>query len=101
VNLPVVACSLPPAGLDSRLADWAEVLAGAVDRTTVTGGVQVTLPSDPVLAHRITGLVALEQQCCSFLDIALTSRASGRLVLTVTGPDDALSLVHGLLGTTA
>lgn len=98
MDLPVIECTLPPNGLDSRLADWVDVLAGAHTRTAVPGGVQVTLPDTLGLAATIRALAALEQQCCSFLDIALTGGAPGTLVLTLTGPDAALPLVEDLLG---
>lgn len=93
-----ISCTLGPADLHDRLRDWQDVLARAVRREPVDGGMRVVLPADPALAGRVAGLVALEQQCCSFLEFTLTVRAPGELLLTATAPPEALPLVRDLMG---
>lgn len=101
VDQTAISCTLGAADLHDRLRDWNEVLARAVRREPVDGGVRVVLPADPALTATVAGLVALEQQCCSFFEFTLTVRAPGELLLTTTAPPESLPLVHELLGAPA
>lgn len=94
---PVIACTLGALDLAERRAAWGCVLGRARERTAVPGGVQVALPAEPELMARFAGLVALEQQCCSFLTFTLTVRAPGELILTATGPAGTQGLLEDLL----
>ena len=98
VSRPALACTLGPADLQDRVGEWRSVLGHAQGRSVVAGGVQVLLPADPALTARVATLVALEQQCCSFLEFTLTVRAPGRLRLTATASPEAMPVLHGLLG---
>ena len=98
VSRPALACALGPADLQDRVDEWHSVLEYAQGRSAVADGVQVLLPADPALTARVARLVALEQQCCSFLEFTLAVGAPGRLLLTVTSPPEALPLVQELLG---
>lgn len=95
---PVIACTLAASELGERVAAWADVVRLGRDRSAVAGGVQIALPGEPALVARVAELVALEQQCCSFLTFTLTVSAPGELLLTATGPEGTLDLVEDLLG---
>jgi DNA-binding transcriptional MerR regulator len=95
---PLIACTLAASDLAERIAAWADVLRQGRNRSAVAGGVQITLPAEPALVARVAELVALEQQCCSFLTFTLTISAPAGLLLTATGHEGTLGLVEDLLG---
>lgn len=82
----VIACSLSGPDQRRRLAQWHALLADA-PRTTTTDGVTLTLPAD--VADRVAALIVAEQECCPFLDFALTF-AGPTIALTVSAEDAAL-----------
>lgn len=88
-----VACTLDGAGMAGRRSEWHEATAGAV-RRRVPGGLELDLPADR--APRIAELAVAEQSCCPFLDLRLRIDVP-RLVLTVTGPEEAASMLTDLL----
>lgn len=63
-----VACTLPAGDMGDRMAQWQEVLAGAV-RVTIPDGLRLTLPAERAAA--VAGLAAQEQRCCAFFDFRL------------------------------
>ena len=63
-----VACTLAADDMGDRVAQWQEVLAGAI-RVTIPGGLRLTLPADRAAA--VAGLAAQEQECCAFFDFRL------------------------------
>jgi len=63
-----VACILSGNGLHERLAEWRDVLDGAV-RVVIPEGLRLTLPVERAAA--IAGLAASEQRCCAFFGFRL------------------------------
>ena len=93
-----IACSLSSGEAQDRAREWAALLDRAQGvRHPVAGGIRIELrPLDGVAAelHR---LVAAEGACCPFLTMRLET-AEEAVVLTVTAPAEAESLITDLFG---
>jgi hypothetical protein len=87
--------------LADRRGAWQATLARAHSHPRTAGGVRVVLPAEPTLTARVAELVALEQQCCSFITVTMTVRAPEQLLLEATAPEHARPLVEDLLGVPA
>ena len=84
-----IACSLTAADHRRRLADLGELTRDALlDRIPIEGGIRLTF--DAKARERVEAFVAAESDCCPFLTMKL------RLVLDVTGPDEAAPIVQEL-----
>ena len=91
-----IACSLSPADYRRRIADLeAFARAALLDRRPMDRGVRLTF--DATARPRLEAFIAAESECCPFLTMDLRP-ADGRLVLEVTGPDEATPVVAQLLG---
>lgn len=91
-DLPI-ACSLSAADAASRAARWRALAATALVAAERTeGGAVQTYRDAARVEPELAELVALEAQCCPFLDFAL-SRDGDRVVLRVSGPDEAAEIV--------
>lgn len=91
-----IACTLRPDALRGQLEDWQALLTHATRRLPLAGGVRVEL-ADSTPMTELARLVAAEQDCCQFLQFAITVDTRG-IALQVTGPDDALPIVESLFG---
>ena len=91
-----IACTLTADAFRDRTAELAE-LAGRVllDRAPIRGGQRLTFAGDPATERDVRALVDAERSCCMFLEFDLRRR-DDRLVLDVTGPDDARQLIAEL-----
>ncbi len=94
---PVIACSLEPGSVPSCVADWQELLARAVRRESVDGGVALTFLAGAELVADTARLAAAEQTCCPFLTFSL-HLTSGELRLEVRAPDDAADVLSAMFG---
>jgi hypothetical protein len=92
-----IACTLEPSDLPARLAQWQSLVAEAVGRDEVDGGVRLRFAAAPGLAARIAALAEAEQGCCGFFDFTVALGPDG-VSLTVAAPAEARSMVDGLLG---
>jgi DNA-binding transcriptional MerR regulator len=92
-----VACTLTVADRPARLDEWNELLALAVDRTPVPGGLRLRFPPDPHVAGRLGDLAVREQACCSFFTFAL-HLAPDAVTLEVQAPEEALPVLADLFG---
>lgn len=94
-----LACSLTAGEVGDRVDDWQSLLAHAVAREPIPGGVRLafgpTLPLDDLLR-----LVTAEQSCCQFFAFAITVDARG-VGLEVTAPAEAAPVVEALFGAAA
>ena len=94
-----VACTLEAEAVPDRVADWQRLLAGAIGREAIEGGVRVRFgTADPELAGALATLAAAEQSCCSFFRFALLIEGDGTIALDVTAPDEGASVVAALFG---
>jgi DNA-binding transcriptional MerR regulator len=90
-----VGCTLSGDGQAARRAEWADLLGRATGRADTDGGADITFPAD--LAGRLAALAAREKQCCTFFAFTLDLTAAGSVTLHVRAPQEAGSLVAGLL----
>jgi hypothetical protein len=77
--------------------EWQRVLATAVARTAIDGGVALQLPADPDTAAELGRLAAAEQECCSFFDFRL-HLAGPVIEFEVRAPRNASDLVTAMFG---
>lgn len=92
---PPIACSLEPERVPDRMREWKALVAAAVARTEVDGGVRLTFPAGPDLAARVAALAAAEQSCCAFFDFTVRITA-GSTVLEVRAPEGGQQIVAAL-----
>ncbi len=85
-----LVCTLDAAELTGRLQDWRDLTAHVTHRTPVDGGIRLQLGAGAPLGD-LAGLMAAEQECCSFFAFALTVDRRGA-ALEVRGPAEALAL---------
>ena len=69
-----LACSLDGTALTQRLDAWRQVVARATTRRVEDGRVVTSYPRDPELRDRLRELIALEGECCSFLQFDVEER---------------------------
>jgi MerR family transcriptional regulator, copper efflux regulator len=91
-----VACSLGADDIDTRLAEWQEVLRHVVERRGIPGGVRLGFgPQAPVA--EIALLAAAEHGCCRVFSFAMTVDGRG-IALEITAPPDGQGLLHEVFG---
>jgi DNA-binding transcriptional MerR regulator len=91
-----IACTLESDRIAGRLDDWNRLVADAVTRVAIPGGVRLTF-GEAIDIGEIALLAAAEQECCRFFTFRITIGETG-VVLDVTAPDDALDVVHAAFG---
>ena len=97
-NSAPIACSLASAAVEDRLEDWQQMLTHAVDRQSMDDGLRVTFGPAPPLDD-LMRLVSAEQDCCRFIDFAITVDVRG-IALEVRSPAEALPVLHTIFGAT-
>jgi DNA-binding transcriptional MerR regulator len=96
-EVPPIACTLAPDRMSDRMVEWQELLARAVGREPVDGGVRVRFPAGAEPAVEVARLAAAEQACCPFFEFTIAVHHTGT-VLEVRAPADAAVLVDAVLG---
>jgi hypothetical protein len=91
---PLAACTLPPEGLEERLA-WirSEILPHAITSERGADGVAWELEGAPGLTEKLDRLVAAERECCSgivFTHAAGATPGGRRLEVHGVDPDAAV-----------
>ena len=97
---PVIACSLDAGSVPDRISDWQALVARAVRREPITGGVALQFDASPELVAEVARLAAAEQDCCTFFTFTL-QMTTGQVRLEVRAPDDAADVVAAMFGTAA
>lgn len=93
-----VECTLDGAGVRERVYAWSDLLAEAVSREAIDGGVRVVF--SVARAGQVAEIVAAEQRCCRVLRFDL--RFAHELVeLQVRAPAEAMPLVAEVFDPTA
>ncbi|MEV5301147.1 MerR family transcriptional regulator [Amycolatopsis methanolica] len=93
---PPIACTLTGDDQADRIQQWQHLLAHAVHREPLDGGVRIDLPA--TLAGEVAALAAAEQRCCAFFDFTL--HLVGQTVrLDVRAPAEAAPLLADVFGT--
>jgi hypothetical protein len=86
---PPIACTLSPEDLTDREGAWRKLMgSGLVKRDVVTGGIR--LSAAPGAAPALLELVALERECCGWIQfevrdaavVTMTAAGDGEAVLT-------------------
>jgi hypothetical protein len=94
-----IACSLGASDLRQRLDEIAEVGASSLIERSADGERHLLrFRSNEETRRRLEAIVAAEAKCCSFLDLSLDERG-GELVLSVSAPEDGLSIADELAAT--
>lgn len=99
-DAPAIACSLDAGSVPDRISDWQALVARAVRREPVTGGVALEFSASPELVAEVARLAAAEQDCCTFFTFTLTM-TTGQVRLEVLAPEDAADVVAAMFGTAA
>ncbi|WP_255354803.1 MerR family DNA-binding protein [Cellulomonas sp. Leaf334] len=97
---PVIACSLDAGSVPDRISEWQALVARAVSRESITGGVALQFAASPELVAEVARLAAAEQDCCTFFTFTLTM-TTGQVRLEVQAPQDAADVVAAMFGTAA
>lgn len=91
-----IACSLDAQRLASRRGEWEQLCRDFMTGLLRTArGVELRFGPGLVPAAELRRLVALEMDCCSFASWTVQER-DNKLVLTVSGPPDAVPALHAL-----
>jgi hypothetical protein len=72
------SCSLPPAELLDRLAQWRALAGEALSRHSESGRVVSIYPRSQAIAARLEELIESEAHCCPFLGFEV--RETGDLI---------------------
>ena len=93
-----IACTLSPAGLRDRRADWQALADRALIAAERSGPalVRQRYRDDPGVAEELERLATLERECCAFLAMTVR-RAAGEVVLEVAGPAEAEPVLEQFL----
>jgi DNA-binding transcriptional MerR regulator len=92
-----IACTLGAGQVGGRVAEWNAVLARALDRTRIPGGVALSFAPDPGTTSELARLAAAEHACCTFFDFTLAVTGAG-VRLEVRAPSEAQDLLVALFG---
>jgi DNA-binding transcriptional MerR regulator len=92
-----IACTLGADQVGGRVAEWNAVLARALDRTRIPGGVALSFAPDPGTTSELARLAAAEHACCTFFDFTLAVTGAG-VRLEVRAPSEAQDLLVALFG---
>jgi hypothetical protein len=94
---PPIACSLSATELPARLAAMADLgRAALLDARTDNGHAILRFAAERGVRERVETIVAAESQCCAFLAMQV-SDAPGEVVLSITGPEGAETVVDELV----
>ena len=94
-----IACTLGSDSLKGRIEDWQHLLRHVGRREPIDHGVRAVFKTSAPL-DELMRLTAAEQDCCQFLNFAITVDTRG-IGLEVTAPAGALPIVQSLFGTPA
>ena len=80
-------CSLDDEALRNRRVMFQErLLPQALQKTRIGNSLQIFFVNDPTVRDELQTFIALESECCGFLDFELTEDLeNSRLLLNVTG----------------
>ena len=91
-----IACTLVPTELRDRTAHLAALAEGALrTRERTDHGERLTFERSDAMERELDAVVAAEASCCSFLRLDV-QRHEDRLVLAITGPEEARPVIAQL-----
>jgi hypothetical protein len=93
-----IACRLTPIDYRRRTDELTAIATGALrSREPIHGGQRLVFSGSPETEQDLRDALAAEATCCPFLEMHLTRTPDG-LVLDITGPKDAQSVIGELFG---
>ncbi len=96
-----LGCSLEGQELSDRVDEWARLMGRATSRRVEKGRIVSTYPREQSLLDQLSGLIAAEAECCSFMNFRVEEQAD-QVVVELSVPDEmsqTLSSMFGLLAT--
>ena len=91
-----VACSLTAAAYAERLCELRALGRSALlARDRIAGGERLVFRDAPDVERALRAAIEAEAECCPFLTMTL-ERRGGRLVLEVSGPEEAQPVIAAL-----
>jgi hypothetical protein len=91
-----IACTLTPGQYHCRTAELAALAKRALrSREQTAHGERLTFDADDEIERELGTAVAAEASCCAFLTMDL-QRRDDRLVLDISGPQDARPIIAEL-----
>jgi len=91
-----IACTLSSAGLAAQAGRWERLIARAMTECTQTAdGLRMSFRPEPGVEDELRGLVAVENDCCSWAAWAVETVA-GAPVLDVRSTGPGIATLHGL-----
>lgn len=97
---PPIACTLDPAAMPDRVAEWQALLDGATARERTSDGALVVVLAADTSLPELARLVAAEQACCAFFSFSITAdqRGVGLEVRAPAGADEIVTALFGAAG---
>jgi hypothetical protein len=96
IELPL-ACSLNAAEMEQRAHRWRRLSERALlDSAGSAGTARLRYRPEPKVERELRELVQLERECCPFLSLTISSE-DGELLLEISGPPEAESIVAGFV----
>ena len=90
-----IACSLGANDLSSREQEWRGVMESALLETVaIPAGVTMRLTKTPETLASIERLVALERDCCAWIEWALTDLGSSLVLEATAGTEQGVSVLR-------
>jgi hypothetical protein len=91
-----IACSLSMSDVQQRLKEIAEIGDKSLTAHNADGNRHLLFfRSSEETRRRLRAIVAAEEKCCPFLDLALENRGNA-LVLSIAAPEEGRSIAAGL-----
>lgn len=99
----IIACTLTDEEMRTRRAlARRTILPKIIKYERLSDGLTLAFSNSPETRSCVEDFILLEKGCCGFLTFDLTSEStppSGALVLTITGPSDAASVLDTFIQT--
>ena len=95
----VMACTLDDEAFrDRKMIIRQRLLPQALQIFRIRNGLQIIFASDPMLRAELKAFIALERQCCEFLDFQMKDDIkNSRILLIVTGPIEAQRVLRQMV----
>ena len=95
-----IACTLPPAELETRSKQLLPgLVSAATKRASIDGGYRFEFGPTTETLRAIVAMMDAERQCCRFLRFQMTTQPDeGPILRDVTGPDGTAECLGDLIG---
>jgi hypothetical protein len=91
-----IACNLSSTDLAAQAGRWQQLIARAMtERAETADGLRLSFRPEPGVAEELRGLVAVENECCSWAAWAVETNAEAT-VLDVRSTGPGIATLHGM-----